>query len=69
MRNEVTFTMSEMRRYGAIQALLEKKMTMTEAASALELSTPQIKRIKKKLIQGVHRVVPFPLSSSRGSSR
>jgi len=51
MRNEVTFTMSEMKRYGVIQALLEKKMTITEAALALDLSTRQIKRVKKKVIQ------------------
>jgi transposase len=52
MRNEVTFTMKEMKRYGVIQALLEKKMSIAEAALALDLSTQQIKRIKKKVIQG-----------------
>ncbi|MBW2148347.1 MAG: hypothetical protein JRG73_00590 [Deltaproteobacteria bacterium] len=34
MEKEVTFTMREMKRYRVIQALLEKKMTAGEAASA-----------------------------------
>jgi len=34
MEKEVTFTMREMERYGVIQALLVKKMTAREAASA-----------------------------------
>ncbi|MBW2147074.1 MAG: hypothetical protein JRI22_08655 [Deltaproteobacteria bacterium] len=43
--------MREMKRYGVIQSLLEKKMTAGEAASALNVSTCQIKRIKKKVQQ------------------
>ncbi|MBW2146681.1 MAG: hypothetical protein JRI22_06650 [Deltaproteobacteria bacterium] len=38
MEKEVPFTMSEMKHYGVIQALLEKKMTAREAASALTVS-------------------------------
>ena len=57
MRNEVTFTMSEMNRYGVIQALLEKKMSITEAVLALDLSTRHVKRIKKKVIQGGPRAL------------
>ncbi|MBW2146895.1 MAG: hypothetical protein JRI22_07730 [Deltaproteobacteria bacterium] len=51
MEKEVTFTMREMKRYGVIQVLLEKKMTAGEAASALNVSTRHIKRIKKKVQQ------------------
>jgi len=49
MKGEVTFTMREIKRYGVIQALLEKKMTNKQAAIALNLSCRQIKRIKKKV--------------------
>lgn len=49
MNREVTFTMKEMTRYEVIHAVLEKKMTIGEAAEALHLSARQIKRIKKKL--------------------
>jgi len=46
MEREVTFTMGEMKRYGVIQALLEKKMTAGEVSLALNVSTRHIKRIK-----------------------
>ena len=49
MKGEVTFTMREIKRYGVIKALLENKMTNKEAARALNLSSRQIKRIKKKV--------------------
>ena len=49
MKGEVTFTMSEIKRYGVIKALLENKVTNKEAARALNLSSRQIKRIKKQV--------------------
>ena len=49
MKGEVTFTMREIKPYGVIKALLENKMTNKEAAGTLNLSSRQIKRIKKKV--------------------
>ena len=49
MKGEVTFTMREIKPYGVIKALLENKMTNKEAARTLNLSSRQIKRIKKKV--------------------
>lgn len=51
MCTEVTFTMKELKRYGVIQSLMAKKMTNAEAAACLGLSTRQIIRIKKKVLQ------------------
>ena len=48
MEAELTFTTREMNRYGAIQALMDKKMTTMEAAMCLGIPTRQIQLIKKK---------------------
>ena len=45
----VTFTMEDMRRYGVVKAVMERKMTTSEGAAALGLSVRQLKRIKKKV--------------------
>lgn len=49
MEEGVTFTMGEARRYGVIQALLEKRIKNTEAALGLGLSIRQVQRIKKRV--------------------
>ncbi|MBW2146627.1 MAG: ISNCY family transposase [Deltaproteobacteria bacterium] len=51
MGTEVTLRMKELKRYGVIQSLMSKKMTNAEAAACLGLSTRQIIRIKKKVMQ------------------
>ena len=51
MKTEVAFTMNESKRYGIIQALLEKKMNNEEAARSLSLSCRQIQRLKRKVKQ------------------
>ena len=45
----VTFTMKDMKRYGVVKAVMERKMTNSEGAAALDLSVRQIKRIKRKV--------------------
>lgn len=45
----VTFTMEDMKRYSVVRAVMERKMTASEGAAALDLSVRQLKRIKKKV--------------------
>ncbi len=47
----VTFTMEDMKRYGVVKAVVDRKMTNGEGAAALDLSVRQLKRIKKKVRQ------------------
>jgi transposase len=45
----VTFTMKDMKRYSVVKAVMDKKMTNSEGAAALDCSVRQLKRIKKKV--------------------
>lgn len=47
----VTFTMEDMRRYSAVKAVIDGKMTNGEGAAALDLSVRQLKRIKKRVMR------------------
>ncbi len=49
MKGDAKFSMREMKYYGVLQALLERKMNNKEAAQALALSRRQIQRIKKRV--------------------
>jgi transposase len=51
VKKEVIFSMSEAKRFGVMQAVVEQKMTIRDAAAVLQLSMRQIKRIKKKVVQ------------------
>ena len=48
MEKEMAFTVSEMKRFGVIHALMEKKMTTAEAATCPGLSTRQTPAHKEK---------------------
>ena len=41
--------MKDMKRYGVVKAVMDRKMTNREGAAALDLSVRQLKRIKKKI--------------------
>lgn len=45
----VTFRMEDMKRYGVVKAVIDRKMTNGEGAAALGLSVRQLKRIKRKV--------------------
>lgn len=45
----VTFTMEDMKRYGVVTAVMDRKMTNGEGAAALGLSVRQLKRLKGKV--------------------
>ena len=45
------FTLEDAKRYGVIEALIEGKMTNSEAADARNLSKKQVQRMKKKVAQ------------------
>lgn len=45
----VTFTMEDMKRYSVVKAVMDRKMTNSEGAAALDCSVRQLKRIKRKV--------------------
>lgn len=45
----VTFTMEDMKRYGVVKAVMDRRMTNRDGAAALALSVRQFKRIKGKV--------------------